>query len=289
MSKPNLLGFSSSVGIYRNKRMRDLRSILHQTVHRKIEFAELAPMLFQVVMAYAGENEIDGNFADYDPEDWAEIFQSNHVQVSRAEASAIVKGFEEVGLFDHGKIRSWAKYNRHFAEHEQILKAKRKAGKIWQQKRAQEAREMLERGKRFSSETAPKPEKNSAGNDTASKELYILDQALHVAKGRARRQLERKRQALLSRATGVDLSEPPPSPPPPAPKARKQAPGEFQRALVSSARQLVASDSAELLTEGMVKALLEAGDKVPEVARHKFPKLLAGPGDKEARDNPVPG
>src|SRR5205823_10243178 len=119
MSKPNLLGFSSSVGIYRNKRIRDLRRLLSKSIRHKVEFADMAPMLFQVVMAYAGENQIDGNFEGYSDEDWSEIFAHNNILVTPVQASAIISGFRQVGLFEKDKIRSWSKFNRHFAEHEQ--------------------------------------------------------------------------------------------------------------------------------------------------------------------------
>src|SRR3989442_5183936 len=99
MSKPNLLAFSSSVGIYRNKRMRDLDRVLSKTIPRKVQFSKLSPMLFQAVMAYAGENQIDGNFDGYTTQDWTEIFTFNGIEVSPSEASAIIKGFREVGLF----------------------------------------------------------------------------------------------------------------------------------------------------------------------------------------------
>src|SRR2546426_9350063 len=134
MSKPNLLGFSSSVGIYRNKRMRDLRGILLRQIQMKVAFAELSPMLFQALMAYAAENQIDGDFNGYTPKDFVEIFASNNIPVSLSQAEAIRKAFDSVGLIEDGKIRSWAKFNRHFAEHEKIVKAKRRAGKLSRQK-----------------------------------------------------------------------------------------------------------------------------------------------------------
>ena len=134
MSKPNLLGFSSSVGIYRNKRIRDLRAILRHQIPVKVPFADLSPMLFQILMAYAAENQIDGDFSGYTANDFVEIFVTNDVPVSLGQATAIRKAFDSVGLTEDGKIRSWAKFNRHFAQHEQIVKAKRRAGKLSRQK-----------------------------------------------------------------------------------------------------------------------------------------------------------
>src|SRR5438093_4681169 len=124
MSKPNLFGFSSSVGIYRNKRMRDLRVVLVKQIPRKVPFADMSTTLFQALMAYAAENQIDGDFSDYNSQDVAGIFCANSIEVSVGEASVIWKAFDSVGLLEGGKIRSWAKFNRHFADHEKIQKAK---------------------------------------------------------------------------------------------------------------------------------------------------------------------
>src|ERR1051326_1515327 len=118
MSKPNLLSFSSSVGIYRNKRMRDLKKLLRKSVPVKIEFCKVATMLFQMVMAYAAENQIDGDFEDYTTDDWSEIFALNDFPVLPEQAAAIAKGFEDLGLIENQKLRSWMKYNRHLGDYE---------------------------------------------------------------------------------------------------------------------------------------------------------------------------
>src|SRR5882724_8133052 len=178
MSKPNLLGFASSVGIYRNKRMRDLHKLLCKSIPTKVSFAELAPMLFQVVMAYAAENQIDGNFEGYATDDWCEIFASNHVHVTPTQANVIIKGFAQVGLFDQDKIRSWMKYNRHLADYEGIVKAKRKAAKMMHQKRSMEARAALKEPQNSNGKHAPEPEKNGSETEsasTASKQLWLLE------------------------------------------------------------------------------------------------------------------
>src|SRR6266498_954800 len=98
MSKPNLLAFSSSVGIYRNKRMMDLQRLLSKSLPGKVERSNMAPMFFQVVMSYAAENQIDGNFDGYSPDDWCKIFVTNNVPVTPPEASNIIKAFRDVGL-----------------------------------------------------------------------------------------------------------------------------------------------------------------------------------------------
>ncbi|SRR6266404_190512 len=285
MSKPNLLGFSSSIGIYRNNRIRELREILQRSIPRKVEFAELAPMLFQAVMAYAGENQIDGNFDGYTKEQWAEIFASNHIAVSAPEASIIIKAFDQVGLFEDEKIRSWSKYNRHFAAHEQIIKAKRKASQMWQKKRAQQLHDSLKKTPEFPSEPAPKPEKNGAQGGSESKQIWLIEKQLENAQGDERRQLLARKKELLTKATGVKRREP--TPEPARAKTPKSSPGEFQRAYLNSARSLVA-DSPGLLTDKMVTALLDAGDPLPASVQERFRKLLEQREKEEAR-NPIPG
>src|SRR6266496_3645551 len=160
MSKPNLLGFSSSLGIYRNKRIRELRRLLRKSLLGKVDLAEMAPMFFQILMAYAGENQIDGNFQGYASEDSLDIFDSNHVEVSASQVSAIVKGFCDVGLLENGKIRSWMKYNRHLADYDGIVRAKRLAGKLSAKKRQLEARESVKKAP----ETDPKASQNGEKN-----------------------------------------------------------------------------------------------------------------------------
>ncbi|SRR6266511_1473291 len=286
MSKPNLLGFSSSVGIYRNKRMRDLREILEKEIPVKVAFAELATTLFQVVMAYAAENQIDGDFSGYRPRDFVEIFTSNHFPVSLTQAEKIRKAFDSVGLFEGGKIRSWAKFNRHFADHEKIQKIKRRAGKLSRQKWE---REVLGAGpiqSKNSGNTDSEHVQKPSQKDSPSKQLWILDQALLQARGKARKELLSQREQLLSAHTGVDLSSPAPSPappPPPAPKkSAKQRDQEWELACLKAGKEAIDNGSPEILTESMVRALLKHGYKLPAQVEAKFRKLL-----KET-DNPVP-
>ena len=286
MSKPNLLAFSSSVGIYRNKRMRDLRRLLSKSIHVKVDFADLSPMLFQIVMAYAGENQIDGDFYGYSTEDWCEIFATNHVGVTASQASAIVKGFREVGLFDKDKIRSWMKYNRHLGDYEGIVKAKRKAAKMMHKKREQEARNAVKTDHSDYSKNGEKPGQKPGEKDSPSKQLWVIDQALLKARGQARRDLLLQKEQLLSSATGVDLSSPPPSPAPPPPpvpkKSAKQRDQEWELAYLKAGKEAIENGSPEILTESMVRALLKHGYKLPAEVERKFRKLF-----KET-DNPVP-
>lgn len=287
MSKPNLLGFASSAGIYRNKRVRDFHEFLCKEVPLKVDFAELAPMLFQVAMAYACENQIDGNFSGYGPNDWAGIFSTNHIQVTPKQAQLIVKGFEQVGLFDDGKIRSWMKFNRHLADYEGIVRAKRKAGKLSAQKRLQEAKESLRNSKIFPSEPAQNPSKTAPEKISPSRQLWLLEKALETAKGKARRELLEQKRRLLEGETGVDLSEPVPAPRPADKPGPKQTPADFQRALVNAGSQLL-QDSPELLTEGMALALVKSGKRLPADVARRFPKA-ASLAEEKAGDNPVPG
>lgn len=286
MSKPNLLGFSSSVGIYRNKRMRDLRLLLKRSIPDKVAFAELAPMLFQVAMAYAGENQIDGNFEGYSKDDWAEIFSSNHVPVTPSQAAMIVKGFEEVGLFDHAKIRSWAKYNRHFAAHEQIVKWRKKAAKEMHKKREAAERRANENLQKSPTETVPKSEKNGNGSKEISRDVMMLERAIsETPEGSPqRRELAAKRKQLLGQYTGVDLkkSAARPAPAPPT-KRHKVKPGDA----LMMARHILA-DAPDMLTDSMAAALIDAGE-LPAALKGKFRKLLEQREKEEAGHNPVPG
>lgn len=288
MSKPNLLGFASSVGIYRNKRVRDLHHLLIKSVHRKVDFADMAPMLFQTVMAYAAENQIDGDFSSYNARDWADIWAVNHVQVSTSEASIILKGFEQVGLFQDGKIRSWAKFNRHLADYEGLVKAKRKAAKVMHKKRENEARAALQNGTEAHPKIDPNPEKNGVKNDSPSKQLWLIEKALENAKGPARKELLTQKRQLLSNSTGVDLSHQP-EPPQPASKPHKpSSPAESRRASVKAARAFLEEGNYDLLTDKMVQDLVDAGEQLPESVRSRFRKLLEQL-EKETGHNPVPG
>ena len=284
MSKPNLLGFSSSLGIYRNKRMRDLRGILLKEVPVKVPFAELSTTLFQALMAYAGENQIDGDFTDYKFQDFVEIFSSNNIPVSLSQATAIRKAFDSVGLLEDGKIRSWAKFNRHFAEHEVIVRRKRKAAKEMHKRREQEARSRHVDPSKNGEDPAPKPVQKAAQKDSPSKHLWVLDAAIKEARGSKKRELLKQRQELLSETTGVDLSPPPPSPAPaPGKPPRKLTAAEHEREILDMAKSTL-QDFPEGLSENMVTALVRAGHKLPAAVKTRFRDLVA----KLQADNPVP-
>jgi hypothetical protein len=284
MSKPNLLGFASSVGIYRNKRIWDLSRLLSKSIPRKVEFSKMAPMLFQATMAYAAENQIDGNFHGYTTKDWTEIFAGNNVQVTPSEASEIVKGFHEVGLFEGDKIRSWMKFNRHLADYEGIVKRKRKAAKEMHRKREQEAQSAHVDPSKNGEGTAPKTAPKPVQKDSASKQLWVLDQALKGARGGAKKALLIQREELLSQTTGVDLSQPSPSPAPSAPAApklsAKERQAQFERGMLAAGKACIDNGTPELLTEQNVIALLNHGYKLPAEVERKFRKLISA--------NPVP-
>src|SRR6266496_520816 len=139
MSKPNLLGFRTSIGFYRNSRVRECRQNVGRLIRRKVPFCDLTPMLFQATMAYAAENQIDGNFAGYSPQLWAEVFCSNNIPVTPSEAALIKKEFQRTGLLDGDKIRSWSKFNREFAHYETLTKYRQRGAKMMHKKRELEA------------------------------------------------------------------------------------------------------------------------------------------------------
>jgi len=293
MSESNLLGFSSSLGIYRNKRLRDLRGILLKQIPVKAPFAELSTTLFQVLMAYAGEHQIDGDFRGYTSQDLVEIFASNHFNIPVGQASAIRKAFGSVGLIQEGKIRSWSKFNRHFAEYEKILSSKRKAAKQMHQKRQREAREEATRPGSAASKNGENPAaeqvQKPVQKDSPSKALWVLDQALKAARGRARKALLVQRQELLSDHTGVDLSTPTPSPAPSSPAAPKQSAKEreesWDRGMLAAGKQAIEDGTPEILTDSMVRAMVNAGYRLPAQVASRFRKLVK---EVEADENPVP-
>src|SRR5947208_2639254 len=241
MSKPNLLGFCTSLGFYRNQRVRSLRRLMAKPLSAKMSLAELSPMLFQVAMAYAGENQIDGNFSEYTTDDWVEIFVTNHVQLNRAQVAALIKGFHQVGLFDGDKIRSWMKYNRHLADYEGIVKAKRKAAKMMHKKREQEARAALHNGPPTVENTVSNPQKNGPKTNPPNREVWALtkqleqiDQQLRECSDpQERKELKARKREVRQAITGVDRrsSPPPPSPAPPQ-KPAKLSPAKWEKLLV---------------------------------------------------------
>jgi hypothetical protein len=283
MSKPNLLGFSSSVGIYRNKRMRDLRQILAKQIPRKVPFADQSTMCFQALMAYAAENQIDGDFSDYTSGDVAGIFCTNCIDVSLGEASAIWKAFESVGLLEGGKIRSWAKFNRHFAEHEKIVKAKRRAGKLsrqkWLKELSQQAAGITKNGHGETPNPAKIPSKTAPNSDEQSeirKELWTNKELLQSATGKQKRALIAQREELISRVTGVALTPPLSPAPPPAEKPRKVTAEDRERELLTMARAAL-QDYPDGLSQEMVRALARAGDQLPAEVQARFHRLFKNP------------
>jgi hypothetical protein len=293
MSKPNLLCFSSSLGIYRNKRIRDLEAILAKELPGKVPFSHMAPMLFQIVMAYAGENQINGDFNGYTAKDFVGIWATNYVTVSVSDAKLIVEGFESVGLFQEGKIRSWLKFNRHLADYDSIVRAKRLAGKLSAKRRQIEARNALKKDSETAQngeKTAQNGEKNSektvqkaAQKDSPSKELWMVNEGLKTASGKRRRELAERREQLISEVTGVSPTPPPSPAPSPDKPPRKRTAAETEREILTMAQTTLA-DFPEGLSESMVTALVKAGHKLPVAVKARFRDLVA----KLNADNPVP-
>ena len=295
MSKPNLLRFSTSVGFYRNKRLLDLECSLSKCLPGKIERSKLAPTFFQVTMAYAAENQIDGNFVGYTADHWSKIFVMNNLPVTPNEAASIVKCFRDVGLFEGDKIRSWLKYNRHLGDYEGLVRAKRLAGKLSAKKRQIEAREAVQKapetdqkGAQNGEKTAQNSEKNvqkhvkkEGVKDGVSKQLWVVNEGLKTATGKRRRELAEKREQLISAAAGVDPNPPPPSPAPSSPPARKISAQEREAQHLQMA-QITLADMPDALSESMVTALVKAGHKLPSAVKSRFRDLIA------KLDNPVP-
>ena len=253
---------------------------MHQ-IPVKVPFAELSTTLFQIVMAYAAENQIDGDFSNYTARDFVGIFATNNVPVTLAQATAIRKAFDSVGLMEDGKIRSWAKFNRHFAQHEQIIKAKRRAGKLSRQKWERQMAEQISAGKNGHTEhekTAPKPVQNQSQKESPSKRLFLLNQALeNTPRGPARRNLLAQKQELLAASTGVDLTPPPSSPAPPPPeKPRKVTAADRDREALVIAQSML-KDYPDGLNQSMVRVLVSAGIELPAEVQARFSRLFKNP------------
>jgi hypothetical protein len=288
MSKPNLLGFRTSIGFYRNKRVLDLEALLAKYLPGKIERAKLAPTCFQVVMAYAAENQTDGNFEGYTPARWSQIFAANNLPFTTAEATNIVKAFREVGLFDGDKIRSWSKFNREFAHYETLTKYRQRAGKLSAKRREMEAKSALKNGHAEPSNPvqnggnpAPKPAQKGA---QTTKEIWLLNEQLkETGDPGERKQLERRKRELLRDSTGVKpaSSSPAPSAPAAPKKSDKQLQAEWRRGLVVAGLQALEQGGEDIITESMALALVDAGHQLPPSVEAKFRKALKS-------RNPVP-
>jgi hypothetical protein len=286
MSKPNLLGFSTSIGFYRNHRVQQFTHNLAGVVRRKIPFSKIGPMLFQTVMAYAAENQIDGDFSGYDARSWANIFVLNNVEVSASEAVSIKKELQRAGLLDGDKIRSWKKYNRHLADYEGIVNSRRRAGKLSAKKREMQARAEVENGELHYLPPLQIPEKTAPKDGDfwrQKKQLELVEQQLagcHDAE--ERKELRALKRELQSKLTGVkSKSAAPPPPIAPSKPARKMSDGEWQRVCLANAHQLMADGAEDSLTESMARALLSAGEELPPRVAAKFAALV--------HNNPVPG
>lgn len=280
MSKPNLLGFRTSIGFYRNKRVLDLEALLAKYLPGKIERAKLAPTCFQVVMAYAAENQTDGNFEGYTPARWSQIFAVNNLPFTTTEATNIVKAFREVGLFDGDKIRSWSKFNREFAHYETLTKYRQRAGKLSAKRREMEAKSALKNGHVETSNGAPKPEKYPSKTDQKAggltKQIWLLNEQLKETSDPAERKaLERRKRELLRETSGV---KPAPSPAPSVKNSppRKATAAEQERTDLTIAKSML-EDYPEGLRDYHIVTLLKSGVRLPAEVAARFPKLVANP------------
>src|SRR5262245_35033159 len=127
MSKPNVIGYSSALAIARNPRIRDLHDLLQKEIPKKIDFAELACGFFQAALSAAGEHQTDGDFSSWSPQRIHEsIFFVNLFPVTQEDSKKIWSLMVRVGLLKEGKIRSWARYNRHLADYDKLARQNRK-------------------------------------------------------------------------------------------------------------------------------------------------------------------
>lgn len=141
MSKPIKISVSFSIGYFDNDRVEDLREILSESIKRTFTIDEICPLFFLILLAHAGKNQTDGDFSDLANPGarLAKVLARAGVKLSETDAKIVWNAWTETGFIDAGgkpkpkkngaKIHSFATFNRHLAEHEKIVKAKRKAQK----------------------------------------------------------------------------------------------------------------------------------------------------------------
>ncbi len=141
MSKPNLLSFKVSIGIHGNKRISEAKDALLKAYPAvMVPWATHAKDFFEMIMGYAAENQVNGDFKGYTNQQFYELVFGPKclpmgIPMSLEMATDIVRVFRSVGLLDKDKIRSWLKFNGTLATHEKTSKQNREAGKISAEKR----------------------------------------------------------------------------------------------------------------------------------------------------------
>lgn len=275
--------------------------MIAKCIKRKVDFCELTPLLFEVLLAYAAENQVNGELK-YEPEFFTDIFLWNGIKLEPGETASIMKTFQEAGLLDGFKIRSWGIFNQHLAKQAQRIKSKRLAGEISAKRRQKDAKNALKNGaetvekgdenyfkngEKNPQKTAQKSVQKEGGkNRTLTQELWTIDRMLETAEGPAKKALLDERRKLIERKTRAQSTKPTaPVAAEPTRPTRKKSQAELDREQLEIA-QITAQDDPDMLTERMIRALAHAGKRLPPEARRNFPKLVA---ELEDRSNPVPG
>ncbi len=262
MSKPTFSFFCVHTGYFRNDRTLALREKIGDRAFH------IMPMLW----SWASENQMDGDMSDLSDKRFQEILNGCNLKLTLVEARKIKTAVHEVGFVQKGLLHSWDKFNRHCVDYEKRRAIKQTAAfERWKHKVEGQPHEQPHR---------------SNGQDSSSKQLWMIEQALKSAKGKARKALLIQREELLSEHTGVDLSEPQPAATPsPAKPPKQMSPARWSKMVLQSARQLLKDNGEDApLTEAMVTELHKAGDTLPERVCARFKKVLA---DLE-KENPVP-
>lgn len=134
-SKPNLLSFSVAVGVFENKTAREFRDLLDQKfATQQVPFSRLAILIFEMLMAHAATNQVDGDYSAYsDQMFYEQIFAPKFIAVglgipTPAQVSDIVALLTQTFIDEEGRIRSWAGYQPHLVKHKKTIVARRKAG-----------------------------------------------------------------------------------------------------------------------------------------------------------------
>ncbi|HVV01765.1 MAG TPA: hypothetical protein VHH88_10420 [Verrucomicrobiae bacterium] len=247
MSKPSPNYFCVHTGFFRNPKTRELFDLI----------GERALFVPQMLWGFCAEQQTDADVSKMSIRRFRDAFALSGLSLSISETEKIVKAVTKVGFIMEGKMHSWDKYNKHFAEYEQ---------------RREQAKEAIQsRWKKSHSSNG-----NGNGNgSTPSQKIWLLDQAIKQAKNpMAKKALEKQRRELLSQETGEDLSEPAPRAVARSQDSAPKSSGKkFKAVYLQSARELL-KESPDLLNENMITALVDAGDPLPAAVRGRFRKLL---------------
>lgn len=139
-SKPNLIGFKVSIGIFGNKKISDATMILKRQIPEWNAAYTLCA--FEMLMGYAAENQVDGDFSGYTADNYHRLVflpkwvgMDIPIALNLKRTEHIVNAFAKVKLTEGNKIRSWKLFNKTIADHAKASKRNQENARIGQAKR----------------------------------------------------------------------------------------------------------------------------------------------------------